>query len=354
MGTGSRAWRSARAAEGTGFENRRIRKDTGGSNPSSSDVNPSLQAFVHRLIDYAGLFPPARLPMAQAVGVCSAFRHGPQAALLGRFICPATRLTELEEEAQERLQDSQGPWRITALAQGGPDRPSFLAALQEDLVAVRSFPKSPALACRVEVCELRVPESADPAELIHAAAEVLARAGLRPFFEIPWAAGQGFLVAALNAIQQTAPRFRADGGAPGAKIRTGGVSADGVPSCRQVAGFIAACRQRGIPLKATAGLHQALRHFDESLGAEVHGFLNVFTAAVAAQVAEVEEDELTAILACQSADEFRFQDQALVWRDLHLETRQIEQARSKFAVSYGSCSLDEPVEDLRRLGLLAR
>jgi hypothetical protein len=317
-------------------------------------VLPSVAAFIDRLIDYAGLFPPARLPMDQAVSVFSAARQGPYGEILARFICPAGRLADFEQAAAGCLRAERGGWQVSALAQGGTDRASFELSLNDDLAAVSRFPQSPELACRVDAIEMRLPERADPAQLIDAAVSALAATTLRPFFEIPWSAGGNFLEEALRAIQRSAARFPAGQSAPGAKIRTGGVTADQVPGCDRVAEFIAACRRHGVAMKATAGLHHAVRAPDEQVGATQHGFLNVFTAAVAACVHGAGEDTLIEILACPDAQEFRFDDQAMNWRGLRLEARQIEQARRQFAVSYGSCSLDEPIDDLCRLGLLSR
>jgi hypothetical protein len=44
-----------------------------------------------------------------------------------------------------------------------------------------------------------------------------------------------------------------------AKIRTGGVTADVIPSVEQIAEFLAACAEANVPFKATAGLHHPLR-----------------------------------------------------------------------------------------------
>jgi hypothetical protein len=65
-------------------------------------------------------------------------------------------------------------------------------------------------------------------------------------------------------------------------------------------------------------------------------------------------DQKTAvrILEEKNAGSFHFTDDGLRWGDLVLEPMQIAHARETFALSYGSCSFDEPMRDLKGLGLV--
>src|SRR5436190_17389433 len=55
----------------------------------------SLRVLLEGVIDYAGLFPPAKLPLDQALRNYARYRHEPEGWMLGRFVCPASRLVEL-------------------------------------------------------------------------------------------------------------------------------------------------------------------------------------------------------------------------------------------------------------------
>jgi hypothetical protein len=112
-----------------------------------------------------------------------------------------------------------------------------------------------------------------------------------------------------------------------AKIRCGG---ERVPSVDELAQFIRGCRERGLPFKATAGLHHAVRQNGD------HGFLNVLAAAIFGEDALAEED----------AEAFRVTETEFLWRD-----RSAPPDRGLF-VSFGSCSFFEPVEELKALGLV--
>ena len=130
------------------------------------------------------------------------------------------------------------------------------------------------------------------------------------------------------------------GAGRGAKLRTGGLTAELFPSDAELAAFIVACRDRAVPFKCTAGLHHAVRYTDPATGFRHHGVLNILVAtARAVPVGRVEE----------ALAELR--PDALAAEAAAIAPATATAARALFA-SYGSCSVDEPVADLRGLGLL--
>ena len=137
------------------------------------------------------------------------------------------------------------------------------------------------------------------------------------------------------------------------KIRTGGVKASMIPSIEQAAFFIHTCREKQVRFKATAGLHHPLRHNSSELDVKtkMHGFLNVFGAAILSHARGLSESILREMLEDESAESFSFDDQGLRWRDHRASSDQITRARREFAISFGSCSFTEPLEDLQKLGL---
>jgi hypothetical protein len=139
-----------------------------------------------------------------------------------------------------------------------------------------------------------------------------------------------------------------------AKIRTGGVTPEAIPSVADVAKFICACAELRLPFKATAGLHhpvrslQPLTYETDAPRAVMHGFLNVFMAAAFAWHGE---DDIEPILAETDPAAFSFSEEAR-WRDMSLMASRVREARDRFAHSFGSCSFVEPIHDLEALGLL--
>src|SRR5262245_35312157 len=92
----------------------------------------SVRALLTGIIDYAGLFPPAKLPFGEALRNYLRYCTEPESWMLGRFICTAARLRELSAFREEILAQSQ-PLVISALARGGKDGREFLDGVRADL-----------------------------------------------------------------------------------------------------------------------------------------------------------------------------------------------------------------------------
>src|SRR5690606_33121476 len=81
----------------------------------------AFRALMSGLIDYAGLFPPAKLDMRTGVRQYAQYRRGERAWMLGRFICPAGRLEEFEREVAEVVDDGEA-WELSVLIGDDPRR----------------------------------------------------------------------------------------------------------------------------------------------------------------------------------------------------------------------------------------
>ncbi|MGH9587856.1 MAG: hypothetical protein ACRD3F_12950, partial [Acidobacteriaceae bacterium] len=124
------------------------------------------------------------------------------------------------------------------------------------------------------------------------------------------------------------------------------------PPPESIADFLLACAHAKVAFKATAGLHHAVRgeykltYDPRSAKSTMYGFANIFLAAVlAARGAEKQ-----ALLQTLEAREFTFTDQEVRWLGLQCSTDEIAAVRREFAISYGSCSFEEPIEEARKLG----
>ena len=142
-----------------------------------------------------------------------------------------------------------------------------------------------------------------------------------------------------------------------AKIRTGGVTPDAFPSPSAVYRFLRSCADRKLGCKATAGLHHALSGrypltYDAgSATTPMYGFLNVCVAAALVH-AGAGEDAFAEVLRESSPTAFRFDDDAVVWRGDRIPTEDLAATRRDLFHAFGSCSFEEPVDDLRRLRIL--
>jgi hypothetical protein len=84
----------------------------------------------------------------------------------------------------------------------------------------------------------------------------------------------------------------------------------------------------------------------------MHGFLNLFVAAGLAFTDRVGAHVLEAVLDEQSPSAFAFDDTGVNIHGRRLSCEDLAATRRGFAISYGSCSIEQPVEDLTRLALI--
>jgi hypothetical protein len=308
-------------------------------------MNPTLREFLTGIIDYAGLFPPAALDMRSAVRNYAAYWQSEYSRWLGRFVVPVSRLDEFQKAVEGVLPNGgwEGDefWRLSVL--GGADLAADLKRIAE-FNAMYANPNSSLGVAIIDTIEIK----AECAHEIETAVAMMPDR-LAPYIEIP-------IVDDPTALIQSIASAGAGAGAR-AKVRTGGVTADAFPSSASLARFIAACAEEDVPFKATAGLHHPIRSINRltyepgSATAMMHGFLNVFLAAAFAQngmgVAELE-----ALIEETSPGAFQFDSGGVRWRGQELVRAHLRNARSLLAISFGSCSFMEPVEDLQRLHLL--
>ncbi len=248
--------------------------------------SPALRALLTHLIDYAGTFPPATLPFAQAT------------LNFGDYL------------------QSEHAWMLRWLVLSAADVPKVPTAFDG---------------------KLSVLSDADELRAACIESKSIVKLSRPVYSEVP--------VEQLNEVK-AAGIF--------AKVRTGSSKPEGIPSVDSVAHFILECARLKLPFKATAGLHHPIRaeypltYEANPPRAIMHGFLNVFLAAAFAWQGET---DIVPILSETDPAAFRF-DQAAHWRDCSLTVAQIQDARLNFAHAFGSCSFEEPIQDLQTRGWL--
>ena len=296
-----------------------------------------LRLLLEHSIDYAGLFPPAGLAMRPAVENYAAYRRGPDAWALGRFVVPAARLDELERDAADLLPaDADDPWRLSVLL--GADPAADVRRLGE-LNCRHAAAGAGALVA--DVVELK----AETAEAAEAALGKLPR-HLTAFLELPVARDPAPALAAI-----------ARHGA-GAKVRTGGVSEDAFPATGDLLRFLRAAVAAGVPFKATAGLHHPIRaryrltYEPDSPSGTMYGFLNLFLTAAFLRQGMNDADAARLLEERDPASLVFEREGGIAWRGHRLEAGALVEARARGLGSFGSCSFEEPIGDLASLHLL--
>ena len=230
---------------------------------------------------------------------------------------------------------------------------NFVEELKNALEGIRKI--SSVDVVRIEQLEMPLPADFDVETLSDAASIVRDALGrprkegngdaFRVFWEAsPERAGDAIQLLAQHNRQMTAPSF-------GFKLRTGGVTANAFPTSAEIARVLEAAAKHEVPIKFTAGLHHPVRMFREEVKTKMHGFLNVLGAGVLAREHAWGEKQIATMLQDEEAAAFQFTQTSFRWRDFEIGVDAIKRHRN-FITSFGSCSFDEPREDLRALGLL--
>src|SRR5436189_1663976 len=240
------------------------------------------------------------------------------------------------------------PLRVAALGPRTENADAFLAALEKADAAIGSLSKHNVDLVSISHLEMFLPhDNVSPARtglaLLKEARSIVG--DLPVFWEAPPDKAEQTiaLVAEHNSD--------ADVASFGYKLRTGGVTADAFPTSGQIAGALVAPATHQVPIKFTAGLHHPLRQYRDEVQTKMHGFLNVLGAAVLAAEHKWDVQQTARMLEDENRNSFSFTDELFGWRDWTIETKRLK-GRRKFVTSFGSCSFDEPREDLRMLGLL--
>jgi hypothetical protein len=299
-------------------------------------TDPAPRVLLDGLVDYAGLFPPSALSMAEAVRNFARYRGGEAGWMLGRFVCAVPHFDAFIAAAEPLLPRDAGalPWRLAAVGTG--DHTADAAAIARMNECHRwSMEECSAV---VDVIETRV-GTLDEVLHVHEAfpADVLV------YLELPAGADP---VPFLQRIANTGRR---------AKLRTGGVMPEAFPTPEAVFAFLDACIASHVPFKATAGLHHALQgrfpltYEAQSATAPMFGFLNIFLAA-ALRAAEGSREQVLQLLQESDASSIAFSDESVAWRGHVLHRTHLARVREEIAVSFGSCSFTEPVTEVRAMG----
>lgn len=286
-------------------------------------VKTPAMILLEGVIDYAGLYPPAKLPLNEAVAEFLSIQEGEGAWLTSRFVCPAA-------ERDEAARAFAGEEVFLTLVGSGDFAADAEALTAADHAVATGY-------------EARLPAGGtELAAAIVGLRKLMKRVGdeVEVYAELRWGDG---LVDAMHEVTSV------DG--IGFKARTGGVTADAFPSTEDLAQFIVEVAALEAPFKFTAGLHEPIRYRDTNLDVMRHGFVNVLVASALALSHDLSSAEVREILEATDASEFQVSEDAIRFKSHSLSKEELEDFRDVFG-GFGSCSISEPLDGLRRIGWL--
>ena len=290
----------------------------------------TLTAAFARFFDYAGLFPPAGLSLEDVMGRYGEHRRGPHAWMLGRVIVPAERLEDAQAAARAAGATGDEPWPVSVLV--GDARKS------RDVVSGVLALNRPGTGIVVEAIEATADTDDEIREL-----GAIWPAELDRYVEIPTGDDPAGLLAALGATGQQG------------KVRAGGITTDKFPSAAELGRVLARAARAGVALKATAGLHHAIRgsyrltYEPGSAAGVMHGFVNLLLAATLLRAGRIDEDLADACLDDDRPEAFKLSGRAGSWLNGVVTYGEVSHARESLLRSVGTCSFDEPIAEIDAL-----
>jgi hypothetical protein len=268
------------------------------------------------LVDDAAVFPPGDAPLPEALAAYVARRGEWYAGLVGSFVVTDVAVPDVTEDVPLSVVVTGGAGAVAGAVRLAAKRGLTVAGLE---IALRDPDDLAGNARRVVAA-------------VQAARDDGALAGDTPVYvELPQTQAVHGWLAAADEVAAAELRL---------KFRTGGLESDRFPTAETLAGWIDAALDRETPFKCTAGLHHAIAHRDHETGFPHHGFLNVLLAT-----RQAFDGAAPAEVATLLGDHYPNDLVALA------RTTDLAGARRWF-VSFGSCSVHEPLDDLVGLGLL--
>jgi hypothetical protein len=290
-------------------------------------MTDSLKTLLAEIVDYAGLFPPSKLPLDVAVKNYATYVKGEDSWMLGRFVLPIESLDEFSELASPHF-SKKNPWRLSVLVD---------SELEIALAKISEFNTANDGKAVIDTLEIKVSDAAE----ISGANEIVPKQ-MRVFFEFPLTDILTDFITTLTIAKR------------GAKIRTGGITQDAFPATDLIIKFMRICVAANIPFKATAGLHHPLRctkpltYAEDAPKGLMHGFLNVFLSACYLRK-NLNSNFVHQLMNEADSGNFAFSEEGIMWNGHLLSNVEIATMRAKNAISFGSCSFLEPIEDLQSL-----
>lgn len=252
--------------------------------------------------------------------------------MLGHFVVPVSRLAELEALLVNRYSESKllTPCSISAILSEN---------WQLELQQIQTFNSNNNL--KITAVEFKPLSLGEIRQTINHIPK-----GIESFLEIPLDESLENYLAILKETKAAA------------KIRTGGLSAKSFPDVERLCQFIFASAEAQVPFKATAGLHHALAgnysvsYEKQSFSAHMQGFLNLSILAALVYGQKLTRKGALTILQESAIANFKFQEENITWQNQHLNLTELQKSRKCFFRSFGSCSFQEPVDELRGLQLI--
>lgn len=317
----------------------------------------SLNIFMHKLLDYAGLFPPAKLPLLESLINYAAYTKHAQKDWLGRYILPCNKISASMEIilAQNLFKKNKHRAEFSIILNTSENLINLNNIIAEDVKLISEMHNKLKEYINIDSVEFCPPKEAYlPNKILHFHTVLelytnqltLLKHLKEIYIEIPFSEN-------INEYVDILAKFNSKNSTKfSLKLRTGGVTPAQIPSAYHVAQAIRLSAEHLLPLKATAGLHVPIPNDNPEVGARLHGFLNIFSCLLLCYDNLLSITEMENIILNYSYSDFNFTDKGLSIGNKFISNDTMNRLRNSFIKSFGTCSFLEPIEHLHENNFL--
>jgi len=317
----------------------------------------SINTFIDGIIDYAGLFPPANLNLFDSLSNYLNYIKTNKYNLLSSFVLPINLIDDFIPTL-EKIGTDYSKLDISFVATKPNDAINFIDSIKSDMDKINSLVnKNDKIYAKA--IEITLPIKSDIGEnkddfeklynTISMVSKLVNNEKLQVYYEVP--NSKNWIEITKNTIKLLAEYNSSNQNNISYKIRCGGVKPEMTPPNENVIAAIMTCTKYNVSLKATAGLHHPFRHFNDELGGVMHGFVNIFVAIILSKNMNLRTELMLELLNDENPINFEWNDNGLTWQNHFISIEDIKESKDIIS-SFGSCSFDEPIDDLKELNIL--
>lgn len=313
----------------------------------------SLNIFMHKLLDYAGLFPPAKLPLHESLVNYSSYTKHKQNNWLGKFILPIHKINECMEimTKQNVFNNNKNKVEFSIILNSCEKFNDLNGIIKNDLSIIKCMSENLSNDIEIDSIEFYPPKEVyqpDKVALFSTMLDLVNEAFYSEknikykYLEIPFSENINEyidLIAKCNSKNRDKIFI---------KLRTGGITPAQIPTAYHIAQAIRLCAEQQIPLKATAGLHVPVPNDNPEVGARLHGFFNIFSCLLLCYSKLLSITEMEYIITNYSYSDFSFSSTGLTVGNKFISNEKMSELRNSFIKSFGTCSFLEPIEHLHK------
>ncbi len=298
------------------------------------------EVFLSKLIDYAGIFPPANLELSLALSNYRSYIQSNHNWIISKFIISSTDLKKISIKDINQF-NSQNLLNLSIISKN----------FNKDYNIINTFLREFSSSVKFSCLETQITNVTNFYNQMIEINDLIKKNKLNIslFFELLSKNWQDNIPLVIDNISRFNETYETNFGF---KLRCGGIKKSSFPAPKYISTVLLQSIKRNIPMKFTAGLHHPYIYKDRQINTNMYGFFNVFLSGMFAKKYDLNKNDIIKILIDKNKDHFQFKENKIKWQSYYITKDEILDYRLKNFISFGSCSFDKPCEDLKDNGIL--